>query len=128
MKSYIEKSFLKLKIDELVTSRGHIAQWGTYENCKYEYLTIDGVRIGEFNYNRDGFTSYAFNKKCYNVKQFKCLQQYCPIGHKCNSEGWHKRTDGYYGRIIGKNGYTLTTDLQFILDHIIYYLINIEEV
>lgn len=128
MNDFIEKSLLKLKVDELVTSRGHVAYWGTYSNCKYEYLIVDGVIIGQFNYNCHGFSSYAFNKKCYNTKQFKCLQQHCPKGHKHNPEGWHKRGDGYYGRIMGKNGYTITKDLQFILDHITYYLVNIEEV
>ena len=128
MNSYIEQSVLKLKIDELVTSRGHITCWGRYNGCSYEYLTIDGVRIGEFNYNKYGFYSYAFNKKCYNNKQFKCLEQLLPVGVKNNTQGWHKRSQGFYGRIMGRNGYTISKDLQFILDHITYYLVNIEEV
>lgn len=128
MNSYIEKNFLKVKIDELVISRGHMAQWGAYQNSKQEYLTIDGVRVAEFNYNSNGFYSYAFNKKCYTDKQFKCLQQHCPVGHRHNAEGWHKRNNGYYGRMMGKNGYTLTKDLQFILDRITYYLLTIQDI
>lgn len=131
MKSYIGKSLLKLEVEELVTRRGHIPQWGIYENSKQEYLTIDGVKVAKFNYNCDGFYTYTFNKECYTDKQFKHLQEYCPVGAKYNAKfnikGWYRGNNGYYGRMMGRNGYTITKDLHFILDHITFYLINIEE-
>lgn len=128
MNSYMEKNFLKVKVDELVISRGHIPQWGAYQNSKQEYLKIDGVKVAEFNYNRNGFYSYAFNKKCYTYKQFEHLEKYCPVGNRNNAEGWHKRGTGYYGRMMGRNGYTLAKDLQFILDRVTYYLLSIEDI
>ena len=127
MSNTIEHGFILFTLKNMLAAKGRSVDLRGYANCKYYKLYVGNDCIAEFNCNYDGFIDYAINNKCYTGKRYKELKKLCPkADNRSNEQGWHTRSNGYYGRTVNKGGYTIEDDKQYILKCAKLYLDSLE--